>query len=369
MILEARRHPEIGTIYGARYGVEGLINDQLIDTAILSKEDLELLKQTPGAYLGSSRKKLPPEEDPLFSKILATVEKHQIGYLLVNGGNDSMDTCARLAKFFLDKRMPVQVLGIPKTIDNDLALNDHAIGYPSAALHIINATKMIIEDAKAYQKGKIVLIEIMGRDTGWLTAATMMLGEEGPDLIEIPEMAWDEEAFLNDVKTVYERKGYAVCAISEGMPIEHLNDCGADSFGHTSLEGCCLTLARRIDQAFHISSRTIELSIPERADPFLVSAIDQKEAIACGRFAVTSLLRGEQGKMVCLERLSSTPYKTRLVLKDVALIAGVTKTMKEFVTPDNKISTRFLEYLNPLLVPNPRKILVDKMGIYRSIKR
>src|SRR5574344_687455 len=286
VVQEAKRHPEIDGIYGAMYGVEGLIEDNLIDLREEDESDLELLKHTPGAILGSTRRKMPSIDDPLFDKIIWTIQKHNIGYILVNGGNDSMDTCHRLSQFFEAKKMPVQVMGIPKTIDNDLELTDHALGYPSAAKHILNFVSMIVQDAKTYRKGKIILIEIMGRDTGWLTAAVDLLPQDRrPDLIYGPEMKWDEDDVLKRVSGIYAQKGYAVCALSEGMPISHQNDCGVDSFGHSPLEGCCLALGHIIDEKLHIANRTIELSIPTRADPFLRSPVDAKEARKAGAFA------------------------------------------------------------------------------------
>src|SRR5574344_1234191 len=166
VLKEALKHEEIGDILGSRYGVEGLIDDNLVDLRKEDPEQIELLKQTPGAALGSTRHKLPKFEDPDFTKILATIKKHNIGYILVNGGNDSMDTCYKLARFFEVTQCDIRVIGIPKTVDNDLALTDHSLGFASAAKHIVNFTKMAVIDNQAYKKGKVVLVEIMGRNAG-----------------------------------------------------------------------------------------------------------------------------------------------------------------------------------------------------------
>ena len=238
VIAEAFKHPEIGGVYGSLYGVEGLIDDNLVDLRKEDLEQIELLKQTPGAALGSSRKKLPGVEDPLFAKIIDTIERRNIGYLLVNGGNDTMDTCFRLDSFFKDQKMDVKVIGIPKTIDNDLMATDHCPGYASAARHVLNFVKMAVVDGKAYRRGKIVLVEIMGRNAGWLTASADLLAEdERPDLIYLPESPFSLEGFLKDVKEVYGRKGYAVVVLSEGLDLPRKNAGGTDSFGHSSLEG------------------------------------------------------------------------------------------------------------------------------------
>jgi 6-phosphofructokinase len=370
VIKEAKKHPEIGDIYGARYGVEGLIDDNLVDLRKQDPEQIELLKQTPGAILGSTRKKLPADDDPLFGKIIETIQRHNIGCILVNGGNDSMDTCLRLSRFFEEKKMDVKVIGIPKTIDNDLEVTDHSLGYPSAALHIINTTKMIVEDAKAYKKGKIVLIEIMGRDTGWLTASVDLLPEDcRPDLIYVPEAKWDESQFLKDVKAVYSKKGYAVCAVSEGMPVQHENAIETDAFGHKSMDGCCVTLAELVKNKLGIGSRSIELSIPERADPLFTTEVDQKEAIACGAFAVKQILQGSTGQMVCLKRKGSAPYHSVCVLAPVDQIADKTKLLPDNFLLDSKhMSPAFRAYIEPLLMVTKRRHIYEKNGIYRSAK-
>jgi ATP-dependent phosphofructokinase / diphosphate-dependent phosphofructokinase len=370
VIKEAEKHLEIENIYGARYGVEGLIDDNLIDLRKQDPKQIELLKQTPGAILGSTRKKLPADDDPLFSKIVETIQKHNIGYVLVNGGNDSMDTCLRLSRFFENKKMDVKVIGIPKTIDNDLEVTDHSLGYPSAALHIINTTKMIVEDAKAYKKGKIVLIEIMGRDTGWLTASVDLLPEDcRPDLIYVPEAKWDEAQFLKDIKAVYDKKGYAVCAVSEGMPVQHENEIEADAFGHKSMDGCCVALAEIVKSKLGIGTRSVELSIPERADPLFTTEVDQKEAIRCGAFAVKSVLAGNTGFMVCLKRIRGKSYQSIPFLALVDQIADKTKLLPfDFLQDTKHMSKKFRDYLEPLLMVTKHRHVYEKNGIYKSAR-
>ena len=351
VVNEAKRHPEIDGIFGSMYGVEGLIEDNLIDLRKEDQSDLELLKHTPGAILGSTRRKMPGIEDPLFDKIIWTIQKHNIGYIMVNGGNDSMDTCHRLSQFFDAKKMDVQVIGIPKTIDNDLALTDHALGYLSAAKHIINFVSMIVQDAKTYRKGKIILIEIMGRDTGWLTASVDLLPDDRrPDFIYLPEMPWDEEKFLKEVKNTYETQGYIVCAVSEGVPVQHINEGIVDSFGHKALEGCCVSVAALIKEKLGYSSRVVELSISQRADPLLASDVDISEAIGAGCFAVQSVLKGAKGKMVCIHRISSMPYEYEFVLEDVGEVANKIKYVPaEYQFNDRRMSDEFRDYLRPLL--------------------
>ncbi len=367
VIKERERHRGwLPHLYGALHGVEGLIGDKLIDLGKEDPREIALLPQTPGAILGSTRERLPGEGDPLFAKIVATVRKHGIGYILVNGGNDSMDTCSRLASFFGKAGMGVKVLGIPKTVDNDLMATDHSIGYPSAAKHVMNVFKMIALDAKAYTKGKLMVIEVMGRDTGWLTAAADLLPDgERPDLIYVPEAAFSPDRFLREAKAVYDRKGYGVAAVSEGLPLEHLNAAFADSFGHRPLEGVCYSLAASFAGAFHIGTRTMELSIPERADPLTMSLVDQKEAIAIGAFAVRSLLKGATGQMACLERISSNPYKARFALAPAEAVANQEKKIPaEWLADSSRLTDEFRSYLRPLVSGEPEIRFAD--GVFSS---
>jgi 6-phosphofructokinase 1 len=350
VITEASKHLEsIDTIYGAKYGVEGLLDNNLVNLSSLSKEEVELLKQTPGAILGSSRHKVSEND---FALIDATISKHNIGYILVNGGNDSMDTCMKLAHHFAITKQDVRVIGIPKTIDNDLVVTDHSIGYPSAALHIINSIKSIILDAKAYKKGKVVLVEIMGRDTGWLTASSDMLtGDDRPDFILLPETPFNEEEFLSNINVIYTNKGYCVVALSEGVSFHHESLEKKDAFGHAPLEGVSFALGRLIREKLGLGVRAIELSTLTRSDPLLLSKVDQKEAINVGRYAVKYVLQGKTGKMVTLSRVSNHPYHIAYSLTPLDVIADKEKKFpKEWIISSRELSPKFHDYLEPLLV-------------------
>ncbi|MFA6616961.1 MAG: diphosphate--fructose-6-phosphate 1-phosphotransferase, partial [Bacilli bacterium] len=209
VIKEAIKHPEaISGIYGALYGVSGLINDNLIDLRAEDKEVIELLKQTPGAALGTVRYQLPQNHNhPDYEKIIATLKKHDIGYLLINGGNDSMDTCHKLSVFFEHNNVDCAVIGVPKTIDNDLFFTDHCLGYPSAAKYVIQTLQDIQIDNNSYYKGKVVIVEVMGRNAGWLTASAALLPKEfKADAIYLPEDKFDLEAFCAHTKSVYDKK-------------------------------------------------------------------------------------------------------------------------------------------------------------------
>lgn len=367
VIAESLKHnDQIEGIYGSLNGVEGLINDDLVDLRKEDLEQIELLKQTPGAALGSSRKKLPGVDDPLFDNIIKTIEKHNIGYVLVNGGNDSMDTCFRLHSFFTEKGMDIKVIGVPKTIDNDLVVTDHCLGYPSAARHVINFMKMTVIDAKSYKKGKVVLVEIMGRNAGWLTASVDLLPEgERPDLIYLPESPFVEEEFIDNVDRIYKEKGYCVVALSEGLPLKRVN-CGVvDSFGHMALEGVGQGLSELITEKLGYGTRVMDLSLAQRADPILASELDRNEAIQVGKYAVRQILSGQSGKMVCIRRLVSDAYEADYFLAPVEDIANRERTFpKEWIVDEKGLSAGFKDYLKPLMDRGAHVSYED--GVFRS---
>lgn len=352
VIREYQKHPDVFShLYASKYGVEGLLNDDLYDLDFEDDREIELLKQTPGQIIGSSRKKLPSFDDPLFEKLLKTVKDYDIGYILANGGNDSMDTCARLNEYFRKNNMDVLVLGIPKTVDNDLMETDHSVGFPSAARHIMDSAMMAKIDLMNYRKGKAVIMEIMGRDTGWLASSVALLPSEvRPDLIYIPEMEWNEDDFLNRLKEIHEQQGYALIALSEGAPLETHNLAGTDSFGHKSLEGCSQTLARIINEKLNIPTRIIAESTIQRADSSKITKTDSIEAIESSSFAVKSFLNGETGKMVGIRRISNSPYQVEYTLFSLEQIANKTKKIPEtYINNDYQMSPEFSSYLAPLV--------------------
>lgn len=338
-------------LFGSHNGVEGLINDDLFD---LSKEDeaeIEKLRFTPGAILGSSRKKLSDGDEETFSKIKETLKRHDIGYILLNGGNDSMDTTNRLSKYSKESNLDIKVIGIPKTVDNDLCITDHSIGYPSACRHIMDALAFAKEDAKVYKKGKVIIFEIMGRDAGWLTASAYLLPKENrPDLIYVPEMPFDEERFLKEVEDAYEEKKYCIIAMSEGVPLDKVNFAGVDSFGHSNLEGVSQTAAALINHKLGLPTRVIADTSLQRSDAFSITGVDSFEAEMVGREAVKAILSGESGKMVALERISNNPYESQAILVDANKIANLEKRIPaNWLISSKEISNEFLDYLSPLI--------------------
>lgn len=366
-IIEARKSSFIEGILGSRYGVEGLLDDEIVDLEELDKEDLNLLSQTPGAFLGSSRKRLDLEGEE-GKKALATLSKHNVGYLLLIGGNDTMETALELSAFFLKEGEDILVLGVPKTIDNDLLETDHTPGYPSAARHLVNAVKAIGEDARSYKNGKVTIVESMGRETGWLAASGFALSEEDrPDLIYLPEMNFDIPSFLKDVKEVYERKGTCLVLISEGIDLgEKESPDAGDGFAHPILEGAAVYLSKFLKKE-GLPSRAVVLSLAMRADPLSIAPVDVWEAESAAHFAVSSFRDGENAKMAAIVREKDVPYEASFSLVPLAQVAGKTRYFpSEWIVSPKEVAPSFLAYIQPLIAGEAP--LERTGGIYKSAR-
>lgn len=352
-IKEAKKHSEISHIYGSLNGIEGLLTDNLIDLGKEDDEQIELLKQTPGSILGTSRHKLPKDfHDEEYKKILDTCSKHDIGFVFVNGGNDSMDTCYKLSLLCKELNLDIKVMGVPKTVDNDLAETDHSLGFASAAKYVINTVKEICIDAVCYKKGKVYVIEIMGRNAGWLTAAVDLLPEGiRPDLIYLPENKFDMANFLAKVEELYAKKGNAIVAISEGITFERdTSNARVDSFGHMQLGGAASDLAKIVESKLNLPTRAIELSLPQRAYSFLTSKVDSDEAVMCGTIAVQKAVEGMTGHMIAIKRVSNKPYQVKYEPVDISKIANVEQKVPASMMKDlSHMSPSFKEYLLPLI--------------------
>lgn len=352
-IKEAQKHPEISHIYGSLNGIDGLLNDRVIDLGKEDPENIELLVQTPGAALGTTRHKLPKDiNHEEYQRILATLEKHNIGYVFVNGGNDSMDTCHKLSILAKEKSLDIKVIGVPKTVDNDLAETDHSNGFGSAAKYVVNTVREIIADASSYKSYKAYIIEVMGRNAGWLTAAVDLLPENGrPDLIYLPENKFDANAFVDKVGKIYKEKGICIAVISEGVEFER-DDANAkiDSFGHKQLGGAASDLARMVNSKYGISMRAIELSLPQRTFAPLTSKVDSDEAVACGAMAVRKACEGMTAQMIAIKRVSNNPYKSELVPVDISKIANVERKIpSSMMKDDTRMDQSFRDYCLPLI--------------------
>ena len=350
-----KHQDEIGILYGSRYGIEGIINDDLV---VIEKDIsiYEEIKEMNGAILGSARLKLKGLEDPKYAQILETFRKYDIGYVFVNGGNDSMDTADKLNKYFEQAGYDCIVIGIPKTIDNDLVNIDHTPGYGSASKYIVRTVMEVALDLQVYSKGRVTLMEMMGRDSGWLTAcsAAANLYNLGPDLIYLPEVPFDMKKFLKDVKEVYERKGYAFVCVSEALKNEkgeYVSSIGmVDVFGHQQLGSIGRFLEDVINQQLHIKTRSIELSLLQRASSHIQSNVDREEAILVGEKAVDFAINHDVG-MVTIVRESTTPYKVSYQLTPLKDVANAIKTIPlEWINEErNGVTQEMIDYVRPLI--------------------
>lgn len=371
-------------VYGMLNGIQGLLEEKYIDlsTRITNELDAELLKRTPSAYLGSCRYKLPGihEDQDVYEKIFAFLEKMDIEAFIYIGGNDSMDTIKKLADYAIITGSAIRFIGCPKTIDNDLALTDHTPGYGSAAKYIGTSVKEIIRDSFClrYDKGVVTIVEIMGRNAGWLTgAAALAKGEDcsGPDMIYLPELPFDFENFKKKVAMLLEKKSSVVVAVSEGIHTadgKYVCEYGAsidyvDAFGHKQLSGTASYLASFIAGELGCKTRAIELSTLQRAASHLSSRVDILEAYQVGGAAVKAADEGDSGKMVVLVRKSDDPYQSTTEVKDVHKIANDEKLVpREWVNKEGDyVTEEFISYVRPLIQGDVSPIMVD--GIPRHL--
>jgi len=343
-----------------KHGIQGALNEDFIYISKQTEEDIELLKHSPGSAFGSVRYKMADfkEDDTDYVRLLYIFQEYNIRYFLYNGGNDSMDTCDRISEYMKHVGYEVRVIGVPKTIDNDLPYTDHTPGYGSAAKYIINTIMEISYDMLAYPKGKVTIVEIMGRHAGWLTAASAVATKNGfgPDLIYLPEIPFSVEKFKKDVDKIYRKKNQCLVAVSEGLSNAEgifLSSSSAlkDAFGHFQLGGVSSKLAQIVNNEMRISSRNIELGTTQRSAAHLQSLTDVNEAISVGKTAVRYALKGESGVMVTIERVSTKPYKSTCGKQPLKNIANKEKTIpRSMINKDgNFVNDEFIEYVMPLI--------------------
>ena len=283
---------------------------------------------------------------------MSNITKHNIGYVFVNGGNDTMDTCYKLSLIAKELGVDVKVIGVPKTIDNDLACTDHSLGFPSAAKYVMNTINALAKDAQCFKVGKVHIIEIMGRNAGWLTAAADLLPEDTrPHLFYLPENNFDMAQFIEDVRNVYREHGYGIVAISEGINIQRDNaNARVDGFGHAQLGGAATYLCDLVEQRLGLPTRSVEFSLLQRACPVFTSKVDQEEAIKTGELAVQKALEGNTGVMITFRRLSSNPYQIEYSLADLSNIANAeARVPAHFQKDKTRMSDDFRNYLRPLV--------------------
>ncbi len=373
-----------GKIYGMRNGIEGLLEERYIDMTeyIKNSMDVEILKRTPSSFLGSCRFKLPTaEKSPeTYEKIIAVLRKLDIQHFFYIGGNDSMDTIKQLSEYAKAKNLTdITFMGVPKTIDNDLAVTDHTPGYGSAAKYIASTMKEIIRDALVQPIKIVNIIEIMGRNAGWLTAASALAkGDdcEGVDLIYLPETVFDINKFVAKVQEIQKTKKQIVVAVSEGVKTADgkyvcesaSSNMLVDSFGHKQLSGTASALANVISNEIGCKTRAIEFSTIQRCASHIASLTDVNEAFIVGGIAVKAAFDGETGKVGIFQRLSNKPYLMGTSIYDVNAIANVEKTVpQEWIINDGTgVSQEALDYMRPLIQGEIYAYMVD--GLPRHIK-
>ena len=364
VVSEALAHPEeIEHVYGMVNGIEGFLNGTTLEfTEALPGEKLEMLKNTPGAYLGSCRYKLPESlDDEVYPKLFAKFEEMNIGYFFYIGGNDSMDTVSKLSRYAEKVGSDIIVLGEPKTVDNDLVLTDHTPGFGSAAIYVATTVREITIDANVYEKKSVTIIEIMGRHAGWLTAASVLARKyvgDNPLLIYLPEVAFDENEFLAKVEAAFEKNCNVIVCVSEGIHdkegtfiCEYDSSVGVDNFGHKMLAGCGKYLENLVRSKLGVKARSVELNVSQRCSSTMMSAADQQEAVMAGKFGVQAALKGETGKMISFVRESDAPYKLVCGLEDVNEICNKEKGVPlEWITEGGSdIGPEFIAYAAPLV--------------------
>lgn len=356
---------EIGEVYGMVNGIEGFLEDRILNfREALPGEQLDYLKHTPGAYLGSCRYKLPESlEDPVYPLLFEKFEEMNIGWFFYIGGNDSMDTVSKLSRYAAQTGSSIRVIGEPKTIDNDLVHTDHTPGYGSAAKYVASTVREITLDANVYEKKSVTIIEIMGRHAGWLTAASALARKykgDNPFFIYLPESAFDTEKFLKDVESAFEKNCNVVVCVSEGIHdadgtfiCEYDSSVGTDTFGHKMLAGCGKYLENLVRDRLGVKARSVELNVSQRCSASLISAADQKEAVSAGRFGIQAALNGETGKMVSFVRRQAEDgsYQMECGLEDVNLICNEEKEVPaEWITENGSdVSDEFIKYVTPLV--------------------
>lgn len=370
-------------VYGMVHGIKGLLDRDIVDLSAQIKTDLDmdLLKRTPSSFLGSCRYKLPDIEgnEETYEKIFEILNELEIYAFFYIGGNDSMDTIKKLTDYGNKIESPIRFIGVPKTIDNDLAITDHTPGFGSAAKYIAATTKEIIRDGLVYDYPVVSVIEIMGRNAGWLTAAAALSkGEdcEGVDLIYMPETVFDVDSFIKKVGELLKENRSIVIAVSEGIKVadgryvcelaDHIDY--VDAFGHKQLAGTARYLTGEISKRFKVKTRAIELSSLQRCAAHVTSRIDITEAFNAGGAAVKLAFEGATGQVITLQRVSEDPYMCITEPADVHFIANVEKKVpREWINEDGTyVTPELVHYIRPLIQAEIAPLWVD--GLPRHLK-
>lgn len=362
---EANKNGVINALYGMKNGIEGLLAERLTDLSphFTDEEWLATLETTPAAALGSCRKKLKgyAEDSETYEKLLNIFKKYDIRYFFYIGGNDSMDTVLKLSDYAKNNNYELIVVGVPKTIDNDLMATDHTPGFGSAAKFVATSVTEIFRDVNVYTVKAVTIIEVMGRDAGWLTASSALasLSGAGPDLIYLPECVFNTDEFISDVKSAMEKNPAVLVCASEGIRFadgEYVGSGGqsgaVDAFGHKYLSGTGKVLENIVKEQLGCKVRSIELSLPQRCAAHIASETDINESVGVGKSAVSFAILGNTGVMATIERSTSSDYEVSYGMADIRSIANEIKTVpKSFINErGNGVTEKCIEYLKPLII-------------------
>lgn len=372
----------IDKVYGAANGIVGVLDEKFYDIGKEDPNELHLLKTTPSSALGSCRYMLidVKEDETDYLRILEIFKKYNIRYFLYSGGNDSMDTCVKISKYLQSKNYECRIIGIPKTIDNDLVGTDHCPGFGSAAKYVATTVMEVCLDARVYDFSMITVIEIMGRHAGWLTAASALASYKnlGPDLIYLPEIPFDLETMMTDIKRKYNENKKVIVCISEGIRTregifipELINELTTDSFGHKQLGGAAQILASYIKEKMDCKVRGIELSLMQRCAAHIASKTDIEEAFRAGQEAVCAAVSGESDVMIAFERPETGPYKCIYKKVPLSIIANTERKMpREWInTEGNHINQPYIDYVLPLIQGESDYVIEEGLPRFANLKK
>ena len=375
----------ITRVYGAAHGIKGVLDDRLYVMDVEDPYELKLLKNTPSSELGSVRYKIadPSKDDKDYKRILEIFKKYNVRYFFYNGGNDSMDTCDKINRYLKSVGYECRVMGVPKTIDNDLFGTDHCPGFGSAAKYIATSCMEVSKDARVYDTGMITVIEIMGRHAGWLagSAALASYCGSGPDLVYLPEVDFNYEKFCTDVIEIYKKQGNVLIAVSEGIHDANgkfISEFGSDTaqakdaFGHSQLGGLAVQLADELKRRTGAKVRGIELSLLQRCGAHLASETDVNEAVLAGKTAVEAAVSGESGKMVAFEReYVDGKYVCKTKLLPLESVANLEKKVPlEWISKEgNNVTKEFIDYALPLIQGTPERAVENSLPRYAKLKK
>lgn len=384
VFIEALNQANITRVYGACHGIKGILNEEFYDINQEDIKELELLKTTPSSSIGSVRYKLKKleEDDSEYRRLLEVFKKYNIRYFFYNGGNDSMDTCNKVSKFFKDSGYECFCMGVPKTIDNDLAVTDHCPGYASAAKYVATSFMELKCDATVYDTPMVSVVEVMGRNAGWLTAAASLACYKGcgPDLIYLPEIPFDLDKFYSDVEKKYkENNGKVIIAVSEGVKTkdgkyvpELVADVAVDAFGHKQMGGTAAVLADLLKNKLNVKVRPIEFSLLQRCAQHLASAIDVEEAFQAGREAVKAACEGVTDYMIGFKRvMKNGKYSCEYIRIPLAEVANAEKKVPlDWITEDGTgLKQAYIDYALPLIQGDCKAPLEDGLPRFARLKK